>query len=350
LSNSSQEPLEPPFAPDIFPIPPPKPGSRPPSRSNDSNSSISSSDAELLDADSSLPTIFGKGSTCELVSSDIDAFLALDLDLKRLNRIHHLLWMAGRPLRARPLHYYKLMALDITQTQQMDLHLLKYSNKLLLKPLPVYLLSPSFWTTHICPRPDLHASATGFLLSYIWLLTTPLDLQLAQDAYLLPKAITWRHWRAFAHSFCSKIDIQSLHQVNPRFHFGDLRLSRINTITRLRYASSSFVRGYLYPYNRYVVFFQRNFGWILVVFVFFSLVLSAMQVGVGVEPLQTDEGFRRATVGFVVFSILMVAVILGVVGAVFAVVFFFNMVMAIRHDNELRRERKRKARAARGEA
>jgi uncharacterized membrane protein len=241
------------------------------------------------------------------------------------------------------------MGLEVLQTLQMDLHLLKYSNRLLVKPLPEYFLSHAFWTKHICPYPSFHASASGFLLSYIWLLTSPLDLQLAHDLYLVPKSIKWPVWKAFVRDFSTHIDMTTLHQVNQRYQFGDLRLGRINSIYRTRFAFTHFVRGYLYPYNRYVVFFQRNFGWILVVFVFFSLVLGAMQVGVSVSPLQEDEAFRKSTYGFVVFSILSVAVILALVGVVFAVVFFFNMAAAISHDNDMRRKRAEKARLKKNE-
>jgi hypothetical protein len=59
-----------------------------------------------------------------------------------------------------------------------------------------------------------------------------------------------------------------------------------------------------YGYNRYVIFFQRNFSWILIVYVFFSLVLSAMQVGSGLDELKENYAFLRASYIFVVFSMV----------------------------------------------
>lgn len=349
---------EPPFAPDTFPPPlshrtsqntsPTSSGSISSSSSSSSSDSDSDSHHGPLDPEDSLPTIFGKGDSTDLVAHDISGFLAQDLDLHRLNQIQSLLWMAGRPMRARPLHRYKLMGYDVLHTQQMDLHLLKYSTKLLVKPLPEYLVSHKFWTTYICPSSEFHKSATGFLLSYVWLLASPLDLQLAHDLYLLPKWLHWKTWKRFVTAFSMEVDMTSLYQVNPRYTFGDLRLGRINSIYRTRFFSTHFVRGYLYQYNRYVVYFQRNFGWILVVFVFFSLVLSAMQVGVSVSPLQEDEAFRKGTYGFVVFSVLTVAAVLGFVCFVFVGIFLFNMVEAIKHDGRMRRERRRRARGVAG--
>ncbi|KAF2465704.1 uncharacterized protein BDR25DRAFT_82406 [Lindgomyces ingoldianus] len=351
MAEKTAERLRPPFT--SRPIPP-----KPPTPLFSSHASLPNGDISpqpVLDtatsipltALDSLPTIAGRDTECFLVEDDICKFLQRELDLKRLNKIHDLLWMAGRPMRARPLHRYKMMGFDVLYTQQMDLHLLKFSNRLLLKPLPEWMLSYEFWDENICgnqlERQTLHESACGFLLSYVWLLCSPLDLKLAHDHFLLPSFITWHWWKEFVKDFCQHVDMNSLDQVNKRYHFGDLRLGRINSIYRTRFCFTHFVRGYLYGYNRYVVFFQRNFSWILIVFVFFSLVLSAMQVGAGVPPLQDNLAFRRASYGFVVFSMVSVASVLALVGVMFSVIFFFNMAAAIQHDKRDRREREKLA-------
>lgn len=295
----------------------------------------------LTDIDS-LPTILGKGgkdNKVVLANNAIEQFLHETLDLERLNKIHGLLWMAGRPMRARPLHRYKMLSCNILCTQQMDLHLLKFSNNLLLKPLPEWVLSHDFWTRHLCADPALHRSACGFLLSYVWLITTPLDLKLAHDHNLLPGFVTWHWWKAFVTEFYGYVDINTLQQVNPRYRFGELRLSRINTIYRARYFRTHFVRGYLYGYNRYAVFFQRNFSWILSVFVLFSLVLSAMQVGTSLQELQGNTAFLRGSYGLVVLSMVCVVAVLAVLMVVFAFVFLFNMGAAIDHVRRERGER-----------
>ncbi|KAF2270192.1 hypothetical protein CC78DRAFT_550480 [Lojkania enalia] len=291
----------------------------------------------------SLPTIFKtENGQIELVEGDIKGFLEKELDLSRLNIIHGHLWMAGRPLRAHPLHRYKLMGFELLHTQQMDLHLLKFSNKLLVKPLPEWMLSYDFWKEHICgsEKSHLYKSASGFIVSWVWLLCTPLDLKLAHDQSLLPSFVTWHWWKDFIQDFYKHIDMNALDQVNMRYHFGDLRLGRINSIYRSRFLFTHFVRGYLYGYNRYAVFFQRNFGWILVVFVFFSLVLSAMQVGIGVEPAAGSMAFIRASYGFVVFSMVSVAGVLGSVGLLFFYIYFYNMAKAISHAKSERKRRK----------
>ncbi|KAL5371507.1 hypothetical protein DPSP01_014218 [Paraphaeosphaeria sporulosa] len=327
--------LQPPFAP--RPIPPKPAATVTTSHASLLNGAADYGQQPVLDSATnipltdleSLPTLTGDPYEPFLANEDIKKFLAIDLDLKRLNRIHGHLWMCGRPMRARALHRYKMLGMEALPTTQMDLHLLRFSNKLMIKPLGEYMLSYSFWLDHLCDKEELHKAACGFLLSYIWLLTTPLDLKLAHELFLIPSFVTWNWWKSFVADFTKVIDVRALDQVNKRFHFGDLRLGRINSVYRIRYAHTHFVRGYLYGYNRYVVFFQRKFSWILVVFVFFSLVLAAMQVGASVDPLQQNHEFLKSCYGFVVFSMVSVAAVLGVIGGLFFFIFFFNMVTAI---------------------
>lgn len=53
------------------------------------------------------------------------------------------MWMVGRPLNARPLQRQRMIGFNIILTEQADLHLLKFTNRLLIKPLPEYLTHQS---------------------------------------------------------------------------------------------------------------------------------------------------------------------------------------------------------------
>jgi uncharacterized protein YybS (DUF2232 family) len=117
-------------------------------------------------------------------------------------------------------------------------------------------------------------------------------------------------------------------------------------IYRIRYwRSQYFIRGYLTGYNRYVVFFQTNFSWLLAVFVYFSLVLSALQVGVAVPSLNDDEAFQRVSYGFVVFSIVTVASVVALVLGLFLVIFFYHTISALTHARKDARDKKQLAEA-----
>ncbi|KAF2675496.1 hypothetical protein BT63DRAFT_436380 [Microthyrium microscopicum] len=272
-------------------------------------------------------------------------FLEQELDLKKLNQIHDSLWMCGRPMNARPLHHQILIGRTIVITKRIDLHLLYYSNLIMLKPLPAYLLHKQIWDTYLCHEgaKELHQSACGLLLSYVWLVRSEHDFNLAQKDHqnLLPVGLTYPQWRRIALEFLHYIDPDTLHQVNKRYNFGELRLSRINKIYRMnpRFIRKYFVRGYLYGYNRYAPFLQRNVSWILAVSVLFSLALSGMQVGTAVDPLKDNQIFNRASYGFVVFTMALVAAILVFVGVTFSIIYFFNMHTAIKQAKSEQRRR-----------
>ncbi|OCL01043.1 uncharacterized protein K441DRAFT_650606 [Cenococcum geophilum 1.58] len=108
-------------------------------------------------------------------------------------------------------------------------------------------------------------------------------------------------------------------RVSLRYHYGELRRTCIDTIYRftprffLRYS----IAGYFYEEDLAVVFHKRQVAWLVVAFVFFSLILSAMQVGLAVTSLNDNYVFGRVSYGFVVFTIILVAFTMTVVLVVF---------------------------------
>ena len=164
----------------------------------------------------SLPTLVWIPQHVFFADVDIPAFLKHDLDLSRLDRIHDHLWIAGLQRRAHPLHRYQLIGSEIKGTQQMDLHLVGLRGSpqmIMVKPLPYWIFSHEFWSKHICHDILLWESAAGLLLSYAWLITTPLDLQIAQDLSFLPRSITWGRWKLLIRSFGDHVDIKTRDQV-----------------------------------------------------------------------------------------------------------------------------------------
>jgi len=130
--------------------------------------------------------------------------------------------------------------------------------------------------------------------------------------------------------------------VNKRYHYGELGLSRLNTIYRLTHIldPEHFMRGYMYGYNRYTVFFERNFGWVVTVFLYITIILTAMQVGLGTAALQQDKMFQRASYGFAVFSIVLPVCAVGVGVSLFSWCFVFNLVATKAFLNSRKQQRR----------
>lgn len=256
-----------------------------------------------------------------------------ELDLSRLDRIHNHLWLAGRPsVGARPLHRQLMIGRQIILTEQADLHLVWQDSRIYVKPIPEFLLDLNFWTEHICQYDLLWQTARGFLLSYIWLVRSKNDFRIAHDNGLLPTEIGWEGWVLFTRSLLCSINNETLQSVNRRFLYGELRLNRLNWIYRisLRDDPKEFIKGYMHKYNRYSVFLERNFAWIIGSFVYVTIVLTAMQVGLATERLGKNERFQSASYGFTVFAITASIIALGVLAILLLVLVFFNLKEALK--------------------
>ena len=273
----------------------------------------------------------------------IHRYLEWELKIPRLNDIHDYLWLAGRPMCARPLHRQVMLGRELVITEQVDLHMIRQESRIFLKPLPEFLLSADFWNTHMCRDMDLHECACGFLLSYVWLVCSKSDLRIAQRGGLLDSGITWEGWRSFTSAFLTSIDATTLKGVNRRYHYGELRLSRLNWIYRISSKKPSLtrvVRGYMYEYNQYSDFARRNFAWVIVVFVYISIVLTAMQVGLATDRLGKSELFQNASYGFTVLSILTPLVILMIIVLNLFGLSIFNILATVCFKRRIERGRR----------
>ena len=236
---------------------------------------------------------------------ELDAFVRSELDVSRLDKIEDRLWLAGRLQNIRPLHRQQVLGRTVIVTQQTDLHLLWQDDKIFIKPLPEWLLDHEFFQKHVRTSPALPA-AMGFLHSYILLVSYEIDFIQAKELYLLPSELDWKGWLDIVQDLVPNFLNNEL-AVAPRYYYGELRLSRINWVYKLdpRFHLQHFCRGYHYSSQTYRSFINRNFGWLLVVFVYFSILLQAMQVGLGTNQLRASAPFNAASYGATVFSLVL---------------------------------------------
>lgn len=189
-------------------------------------------------------------------SNSLRTYLQNQLDVSRLDAIHEYSWFAGLPQRARPLHYQRMKNHQIIVTERTDRHLLWQDNMLLVAPLPAFLLDYDIWIDHICPNRELTELANGMLLSYTWLVSSENDLMIAHEAGLLSKEIDWPRWTTFVGALIGNLIRDDMETValNKRYHYGELRIGRINTIYRWSRETTSLtamIRGHNYEYTTY---------------------------------------------------------------------------------------------------
>jgi membrane-bound metal-dependent hydrolase YbcI (DUF457 family) len=126
--------------------------------------------------------------------------------------------------------------------------------------------------------------------------------------------IKWENWQKLIRELVKKYDPDKIH---PRFLRAELRLSRINTISRFTHLPP--FNPYLGGWRNYSSLFRDNLAWMAAATVSIALVLTAMQVGLATDQLREDPSFQRASYGFTVFAILGPMCAFGVValGALF---------------------------------
>ncbi|GAB1311947.1 hypothetical protein MFIFM68171_02157 [Madurella fahalii] len=301
------------------------------------------------DLATSLPCIFiDRSEEILLVSNHVRAFIMEDLSFSRLDVAYKYLWWAGRQFPARPLHrQVHELGRTVAVTYRADLHLVwcPQTRRIFLKPLPRYLLSHFCWASHVSIDRDLDAGARGFLLSYIWLIRNEHDWTLAHDARLLPAEVTWAAWRDFVESLIRSggLSVNGLVNVHRRFHYGELRVNRLNHIYRLMcpFDWQRLFRGYgglLAP--SYSDFFRKRFRWIVIVFASCTTVLSALQVGLATDVLGSSKTLQDVSSGIVLFSLIVLGITVVVIFALYIGLFVFFLVKTL--VNTAARKQKRR--------
>ncbi|KAF2655154.1 hypothetical protein K491DRAFT_437363 [Lophiostoma macrostomum CBS 122681] len=283
------------------------------------------------------PAITIRGYEVLRPNREPSAHLALELKTQSLNDIHQHLWLAGPPTAARALHRQKLLGRNILVTEDPNEHLVWFEAYIFIKPLPDFLLDWATWNDILCLDQELHEAACGLLLSYAWLVRHKSDLAIAKESGLLPKDMSWPDWVEFLDAFLDKIDCETLSGVSKRYRYGELRLSRLNTIYRLApptYSLRNLVRGYQSRSTWYQAFFDRHFKWMLAVFAVLSVVLSALQVGLATTTLQGNTPFQDTSYGLTITALFAVVAGLAMVLFVWLGLFFYHL-LSTWHNNKM---------------
>ena len=315
-----------------------------------------SSPVELGHMDNLFPSIYRKGrfkDDLAIASSSLD-FLESELLVDRLNSMHDWLWVVGRPMPPRPLNHQLAISRTLVLTEHMDLHLVwTRQRQIFLKPIPRYLLNLEFWREHLQPRhvaPDspkwaeltygdhrrrekLAGCALGFLFSYVALIAYESDHRIAVNDGLLPSDVSWPAWRRLSRELLQKNDYTSL---NPRFWYGELRLGRLNDVSRYRYGRMG---GYstINHYRSYVDFVTDNFAHIATAIGFVVIILEALQVGVATTNLENNQAFQNFAYGFTIFAL----VCLPAGAALIMAVLLFNLCCNLRATTRYHEQRMR---------
>ncbi|KAI4165235.1 MAG: hypothetical protein LQ342_001103 [Letrouitia transgressa] len=269
----------------------------------------------------------------QLNTPELLSYVSQDLQTPELDSFAPYLWLLSTPsyINISPLHHQLVKGRTIVLTEDPQLHLLWIYDRIFVKPVPEYLLSHAFWefcfdgygdTKASLPpegREEAFKAACGFLRSWALLVRYRSDFAIAvkdgEGGSLLPKSdggdseksggtkITYEAFCDFIAPFADVGD----DQVSPRYKYGEIRLSRLKIWSKI------FMRNFHFEqfYGQYGAYFGRFYGPLIFLFGALSVVLSAMQVELGVSTGRMEAGnwvvFESVCRWFSIVTILLVA-------------------------------------------
>ena len=190
-----------------------------------------------------------------------------------------------------PLHQQGIKGRNILITEDPRLHLVWIHDRIFIKPIPKYLLSHLFWETYLLRKPPIlgarqemiQRAATGYLRTYRYLIQHESDFVIAKrdDLRLIPGDIKWPDFCQFIWNFDQIKDVD----VSQRYHYGELRLSRLNLYAPFFFRKFTFQK----LHGQYSDYFARFYGPILFAFAVASTLLNSMQVEMAVEQVSATQ-------------------------------------------------------------
>ena len=251
----------------------------------------------------------------QLSADKASTFLMAELSTPLLDSLYSKLWLVARKEGSHidPLHRQHLKGKQVIVSEDPKMHLIWTSDQIFIKPVPHCLLSYYFWRSFLSPgactekphglsKSQEHANfnrmlALGFLRSYSYLIRHPSDFAIARERHLIPADIDWPSWQCFIAHFHHVPNPQ----VAQRYHYGQMRHSRLNHLVRLTLPPERSTFWFYEPLHwstaPYMKGITTSVGFVLLTI---SLVLSSMQVSLAAVP-----GTRATANAYWTFSVMV---------------------------------------------
>ena len=229
----------------------------------------------------------------QLSPDKASAFLRAELSTPLLDSLYQKLWLVARKESSHidSLHHQHVKGRQVILNEDPKMHLIWTPNKIFIKPIPHCLFSYYFWLSFLSPglsteKPHENARfnrtlALGFLRSYSHLIRHRSDFAIAKERHLLPGEVDWPSWRCFITHFHHVPNARVAH----RYHYGQMRHSRLNYLVRLTLPRERSTFWFYEPLHwstaPYIKGITTSVGFVLATI---SLVLSSMQVSLAAVP------------------------------------------------------------------
>ncbi len=271
----------------------------------------------------------------------IGLYLKSELNTPRLNVLAPRLWLVAKQdsTHISSLTHQIVRGRQIVVTENPELHLVWIYDRVYIKPIPQYLLSHAFWHYYLMSKAspiqddqerfDLSQAARGFLRTYSHLIQhkSDFDLAMSEKHRLLPKRIRFSELIFFI-AACQKSTVDS--DVSPRYHYGELRLTRLNFWSKVFLHHITFHK----VHGQYGAHFAQYYGPILFVFGVLSVALNAMQVILAGQQFLGQGSasivFDQMSWGFSIFALALTTVLIAYLLAEITMLFVRELFFALK--------------------
>jgi hypothetical protein len=225
-----------------------------------------------------------------------------------------MLWLIAVHGAPRSLYYQKFLRREIVIAEELGLHLVWAKSRILIKPLPDFLLNYDFWEAHISCDPQLHRAACGLLYSYCGLIRFDHDLKVAQECHLVNVNLDYRAWTEFSRTILPNLNPNDSNTMDTRFQYGELRLNRLDTIYRYspyKLSISSILQGFPHALTESYVPYMDQYNNAVSAFGVIVIILSAFNLSLSARPNSPDPNLQQAGYGFALFAMILCAALIG---------------------------------------
>jgi hypothetical protein len=226
-----------------------------------------------------------------------------------------MLWLIAVPGAPRSLYYQKFLRREIVIAEELDLHLVWAKSRIFVKPIPDFLINYDFWETYICCEPELYRGACGLLYSYCGLIRFGHDLQVAQNCHLVNVNLDYRAWAEFARKILPNLNPSDPNTMDTRFHYGELRLHRLDTIYRYspqQLSVSSIFQGFPHALSESYVPYMDQYNNAVSAFGVIVIVLSVFNLSLSAHSQRPAADLQQAAYGFALFAMILCAALIAV--------------------------------------
>jgi hypothetical protein len=250
--------------------------------------------ADLDNPDAETPFLPGNPRIKLNDRTKLSNFIRKEFDLGDFDDLAHRLWLMSKHDSGNisPLHRQYVKGRRIIITEDMRLHLVWHYDRIFIKPLPIYLTPHKFWARYLTSntsqadfssfdKAKILKSASGYLRTYNYLIQHQSDFCIAHELHLIPPSITFPQLAAFL----SKLEMIADAEVASRFHYGEIRLSRLNFYAKILLRKFHFQR----VHSQFGSYFATFYPPLIYTFGTLSWLLSAMQVGMAVEQVHVGK-------------------------------------------------------------